>query len=92
MVFTNCGKQAATVALYLRTQFVPMKIFKITFFFLSLTVFQFSDANAQSLSSPDSSNYDKLTADVYKALKSENRKFLEPHIFDLNTFKLISCC
>jgi TonB family protein len=89
MVFTNCGKQAATVALYLRTQFVPMKIFKITFFFLSLTVFQFSDANAQSLSSPDSSNYDKLTADVYKALKSENRKFLEPHIFDLNTFKEI---
>ncbi len=89
MVFTNCGKQAATVALFLKTQFVPMKIFKITFFFLSLTVFQFSDANAQSLSSPDSSNYDKLTADVYKALKSENRKFLEPHIFDLNTFKEI---
>ena len=89
MVFTNCGKQATRVTLFLETQFVPMKIFKITFFFLSLTVFQFSNANAQSLSSPDSSNYDKLTADVYKALKSENRKFLEPHIFDLNTFKEI---
>lgn len=88
-VFTNCGKQAATVALFLKTQFVLMKIFKITFLFLSLTVFNFSDAHAQSLSSPDSSNYDKLTADVYKALKSENRKFLEPHIFDLNTFKEI---
>jgi TonB family protein len=89
MVFTNCGKQATRVTLFLETQFVPMKIFKISFFFLALTVFQFSDANAQSLSSPDSSNYDKLTADVYKALKSENRKFLEPHIFDLNTFKEI---
>ena len=66
-----------------------MKIFKITFLILSLSFVQLESAYAQSLSLPDSSNYDKLTADVYKALKSENRKFLEPHIFDLNTFKEI---
>jgi TonB family protein len=66
-----------------------MKIFKITFLILSLSFVQLESAYAQSLSLPDSSNYDELTADVYKALKSENRKFLEPHIFDLNTFKEI---
>lgn len=66
-----------------------MKIFKISFLILSLSFVQWESSFAQSLTLPDSSNYDKLTADVYKALKSENRKFLEPHIFDLKTFKEI---
>jgi len=66
-----------------------MKIFKILFLILSLSFVQLKRTYAQSLTLPDSSNYDRLTSDVYKALKSENRKFLEPHIFDLKTFKEI---
>ncbi len=88
-VFTNCGKHAATINLFLKTQFYLMRILKISFLILSLSFVQLVNANAQSLSLPDSSNYDKLTADVYKALKSESKKFLESHIFDLNTFKEI---
>ena len=89
MVFTNCGKQATRVNLFLETQFIQMKIFKTSLLVVTLTIVNFVGANAQNITSPDSSHYDRLTADVYKALKNENRKFLDPHIFDVNTFKEI---
>ncbi len=42
---------------------------------------------AQEYAPVDTSRYETLTKNVYKALKQENRKFLEPHIMNAEAFK-----
>ncbi len=44
---------------------------------------------AQGYAPSDTSNYQTLTKNIYKALKQENRKFLEPHIMSADAFKEI---
>ena len=41
---------------------------------------------AQDYAPVDTSHYQTLTKNVYKALKQENRKFLEPHIMNAEAF------
>ncbi len=41
---------------------------------------------AQEYAPLDTSHYETLTKNVYKALKQENRKFLEPHIMNAEAF------
>ncbi|MEN9334174.1 MAG: hypothetical protein RLY35_1354 [Bacteroidota bacterium] len=51
-------------------------------------VFHFQTV-AQEYAPADTSRYETLTRNVYKALKQENRKFLEPHIMSADAFKEI---
>ncbi len=57
-------------------------------YILFFVVFQLRTV-AQEYAPADTSRYETLTKNVYKALKQENRKFLEPHIMSADAFKEI---
>ncbi len=73
-------------SIFVRNNFKRIDMKHCSFCILFFFVFYFQTV-AQEYAPLDTSHYETLTKNVYKALKQENRKFLEPHIMNAEAFK-----
>jgi protein TonB len=73
-------------SIFVRNNFKRIDMKHCSFCILFFFVFYLQTV-AQEYAPLDTSHYETLTKNVYKALKQENRKFLEPHIMNAEAFK-----